>query len=70
MEDIRISTDTIRLGQLLKLANIIDSGSDAKVLLAGGEVRVNGESEIRRGRTLRAGDTVEYDDIVVRVVLD
>lgn len=70
MEDIRISTDTIRLGQLLKLANIIDSGSDAKMLLAGGEVLVNGEVEIRRGRTLRAGDVVEFDDIAVRVVTD
>ena len=65
--DIAISTETIRLGQLLKLANVIDSGSDAKLLLAEGEVSVNGEVETRRGRQLRAGDVMELDDIVIRV---
>jgi ribosome-associated protein len=65
--DIAISTETIRLGQLLKLANLIDSGSDAKLLLAEGEVSVNGEIETRRGRQLRAGDVMELDDIVIRV---
>ncbi len=68
MHDVAISTDTIRLGQLLKLAGLVDSGSDAKILLAGGEVRVNGEAETRRGRTLRAGDVVELGPDSVRVV--
>ena len=68
MREIEISTDTIRLGQFLKLANLVDSGSDAKFLLAEGEVMVNGEVEIRRGRQLRAGDVVEFDGIEVRVV--
>ena len=49
----------IRLGQLLKLAGVIGEGSEAKVLLAGGAVRVNGEPEVRRGRQLVAGDVVE-----------
>ncbi|CAB4959082.1 MAG: RNA-binding S4 domain-containing protein [Actinobacteria bacterium] len=66
--DIEITTETIRLGQLLKLANLVDSGADAKLLLAGGEVLVNGEIEIRRGRQLRAGDIVEFDDEQVRIV--
>jgi ribosome-associated protein len=70
MHEIEISTDTIRLGQFLKLANLIDSGSDAKFLLAEGEVMVNDEVEIRRGRQLRAGDIVEYDGIAVRVVAE
>ncbi len=65
--DIAISTETIRLGQLLKLANVIDSGSDAKMLLAEGGVSVNGEPETRRGRQLRAGDVMQLDDIVIRV---
>lgn len=68
VDDIEISTDTIRLGQLLKLANLVDSGSDAKILLAGGEVCVNGEIEMRRGRQLRDGDVVSLDDIAVRVI--
>ena len=49
----------IRLGQLLKHAGVIGEGSEAKVLLAGGAVRVNGEPEVRRGRQLVAGDVVE-----------
>ena len=65
--DIAISTETIRLGQLLKLANVIDSGSDAKLLLAEGGVSVNGETEVRRGRQLRVGDVMQLDDIVIRV---
>ena len=68
LHEIEISTDTIRLGQFLKLANLVDSGSDAKFLLAEGELSVNGEAETRRGRQLRNGDVVEYDGIAVRVV--
>ena len=68
MDTVSISTDTIRLGQLLKLAGLIDNGSDAKFLLAGGEVQVNGETEVRRGRTIRVGDEVRLGDVVLRVV--
>jgi ribosome-associated protein len=48
----------IRLGQFLKLADLVDQGADAKPLLAGGEVSVNGEVETRRGRQLVKGDVV------------
>lgn len=68
VHDIEISTDTIRLGQLLKLANLVDSGSDAKMLLMGGEVMVNDEVETRRGRQLRDGDIVTLDDVSVRIL--
>ena len=67
MRDISIRDDTIRLGQLLKLAGIADSGADAKELLAVGEVSVNGEPEHRRGRQLRRGDVVEAAGEQVRV---
>jgi ribosome-associated protein len=56
--DIPIRGQTIRLGQLLKLAGVIDSGSDAKQLLGAEEALVNGERETRRGRQLHPGDTV------------
>jgi ribosome-associated protein len=59
VEPVPIRDETIRLGQLLKLAGVIDAGSDARMLLEGGEVRVNGEVERRRGRQLRPGDQVE-----------
>jgi ribosome-associated protein len=57
---VEIRDDVIRLGQFLQLAGIADMGSDAKILLAGGEVTVNGEVDRRRGRQLRAGDVVAF----------
>ena len=58
MRDVPIGSDMIRLGQFLKLADLIESGGEAKQVLAGGIVRVNGEVETRRGRTLERGDVV------------
>ncbi|MEU1206554.1 RNA-binding S4 domain-containing protein [Nocardia sp. NPDC056611] len=56
--DVPIEDEVIRLGQFLKLANLIDSGSEAKTVIAQGLVRVNDEVELRRGRQLHAGDVV------------
>jgi ribosome-associated protein len=67
MDAIPITGDGIKLGQFLKLANLVDQGSDAKVLLAGGRVAVNGEVDMRRGRQLVRGDTVTVDDMVFGV---
>jgi ribosome-associated protein len=58
--DVPIRDDSIRLGQFLKLAGLIDSGADAKSVIADGLVSVNGEIEQRRGRQLRVGDVVEF----------
>jgi ribosome-associated protein len=69
MREVTIRDEVIRLGQLLKLAGIADSGTDAKELLADGAVRVNGEPETRRGRQLRAGDVVDAAGEQVRVAL-
>ena len=57
-----VREDVIRLGQFLKLADMVDSGSDAKPLLADGLVQVNGEVETRRGRQLVKGDVVAVGD--------
>jgi ribosome-associated protein len=57
--DVPIRGDGIRLGQLLKLAGVVDAGAEVKALLADGGVRVNGEPETRRGRQLQTGDVVE-----------
>jgi ribosome-associated protein len=65
--DVPIRDETIRLGQFLKLANLIDSGSDAKPLLADGVVVVNGEVETRRGRQLVPGDVVTLGPASARV---
>jgi len=58
VDEIPISGEMIRLGQLLKLAGVIGSGAEVKALLANGEVTVNGEPEARRGRQLHPGDMV------------
>ena len=58
IRQIQIQGETIRLGQLLKLAAIVDSGSEVKALLATAPARVNGEPETRRGRQLHRGDVV------------
>ena len=67
IEDVPIRDDSIRLGQFLKLANMIDSGSDAKELMIQGAVTVNGEVETRRGRQLVAGDVVVLGGVQSRV---
>ena len=58
MHEVAIGGDMIRLGQFLKLADLIDTGGEGKVLIASGDVRVNGEVDVRRGRQLRPGDVV------------
>lgn len=67
MQEIEIRGYVIRLGQLLKLAGLADSGTGAKALLAEGAVTVNGEPEERRGRQLHPGDVVTVGDESVRV---
>ena len=65
--DVQIKDESIRLGQFLKLANLVESGADAKPVIADGLVRVNGEVETRRGRQLRLGDVVTLAGVAARV---
>lgn len=60
METITITTEFIRLQDLMKLANMVSSGGEAKQLIQDGQVLVNGEPCLQRGRKLRPGDTVTY----------
>ena len=62
-----IRDTSIRLGQLLKLADLVDDGSEAKEVLLRGLVQVNGEVETRRGRQLVPGDTVSLGGVSVVV---
>jgi ribosome-associated protein len=68
MISIQIQTETIRLSQLLKLANVVQDGAEAKFRIANEEVRVNGTVEIRRGRKLRSGDRMEFNNETYEVV--
>ncbi|MGH9297566.1 MAG: RNA-binding S4 domain-containing protein [Acidimicrobiales bacterium] len=67
MRELPIKGEAIRLGQLLKLAGLVDSGSDARPLLETESVFVNGEVETRRGRQLVRGDVVSLDGEEVRI---
>lgn len=66
-DDVPIRDESIRLGQFLKLASLIDSGADAKAVIADGLVSVNGEVNTRRGRQLRPGDIVSLAGRTARV---
>ena len=68
MRDVAIDGDMIRLGQFLKLADLIDTGGEGKILIASGDVIVNGEVDTRRGRQLHPGDVVEVLGMSARVV--
>jgi ribosome-associated protein len=69
VREIVVRSDGIRLGQLLKLAELVETGSEGKELLATGGVEVNGEQELRRGRQMVSGDLVTAKDQAIRVVL-
>jgi ribosome-associated protein len=68
MQEIAIRGDMIRLGQLLKLSDLAESGADARDLLLEGGVTVNGEQETRRGRQLHRGDVVALGEHTAVVV--
>lgn len=68
--EVPIRDESIRLGQFLKLASLIESGAEAKEVIADGLVSVNGEVEVRRGRQLHAGDLVEIAGASARVTRD
>ena len=58
--EVSIRDEYIRLGQAMKLAGILDSGSDIKYEILDGKVQVNGETEERRSRKLHKGDVFRY----------
>jgi ribosome-associated protein len=68
IDDVPIRDSMIRLGQLLKLANLVEDGVEAAELIKNGLVKVNGEIDDRRGRQLHDGDTVTVNGQTVRVV--
>ena len=61
MTDITITTEFIKLQDLLKLANLVGTGGEAKIVIQNGDVSVNGEVCTMRGKKIRPGDTVVFD---------
>lgn len=67
MKTITITTEFIRLQDLLKLANLVETGGEAKERIQDGEAMVNGETCTQRGKKLRPGDTVVFDGVELGV---
>lgn len=65
--DIHIKDEYIKLGQLLKLAGLADSGVEAKEYILAGEVKVNGETDLRRGRKCVPGDEISFRGKSIKV---
>lgn len=65
---IHINTEYITLGQLLKFADVVGSGSEAKFYLASHKIVVNDELDKRRGRKLRPGDTVVIEEVTYEII--
>lgn len=67
MEKILIHTEFIKLDSLLKLAGLVETGGEAKLLIQNGQAEVNGEVCTMRGKKLRPGDTVTLDGRTVAI---
>ncbi len=67
IDDVPTHGGGIRLGQFLQLAGLVDSGGEAKEAIRSGDVLVNGDVDVRRGRQLQAGDIVSLGGHKVRV---
>jgi len=68
--DVPIRDETIRLGQLLKLAGVVDDGAMAREVIERGLVAVNDEIDTRRGRQVRRGDVVTYEAETIHVTAE
>lgn len=67
MQKIILRDEFIKLGQALKAAGLVDSGVEAKIVIINGEVKVNSETETRRGRKLYDGDIISYDGNEIKI---
>lgn len=69
MEIIKLREDYIKLGQALKAAGLVESGVDAKFAIQDGLVKVNGKTEIQRGKKLYEGDLVEFKGSKIQIIV-
>ena len=67
-QEIKLRDEFIKLGQALKAAGLVESGVDAKLEIQDGNVKVNGEVDLRRGRKLVNGDVVEFRGEIIKIV--
>ena len=68
MESVKIRDEFIKLGQVLKLAGLVESGVDAKFVIQDGLVKVNGSIETQRGKKIYSGDVIEFENKQIKVL--
>lgn len=68
METIKLRDEYIKLGQALKAAGLVENGVEAKIEITEGNVKVNGQVEIQRGKKLYDGDVVEFDSETIKII--
>jgi ribosome-associated protein len=68
MKEIKVNTEIIKLDSFLKWSGICAQGSEAKIIVQDGKVKLNGEVELRRGKKLVKGDVVQYDGEEYKVI--
>ncbi len=67
-KQVAVTTDFIRLDAALKLADAVQTGGHAKIVITEGEVKVNGEVCTQRGKKLRKGDTFSFENTIYEIV--
>ena len=67
METIKLREEYIKLGQALKAAGLVESGAQSKDVILDGFVKVNGDVEFQRGKKLRAGDIVSFNEKQIKI---
>ncbi|MEG2440497.1 MAG: RNA-binding S4 domain-containing protein [Acetivibrio sp.] len=67
MQTLQIKDEFIKLGQALKLSNLVESGIDAKLVIQDGLVKVNGQKELQRGKKLRDEDIFEFNGQEIKI---
>lgn len=68
MEIMKIKDDYIKLGQVLKLGGIVNSGVEAKILINEGKIMVNGKTELQRGKKVVPGDIITYNNNQIKII--
>jgi ribosome-associated protein len=68
--EFELDRDYVELKQLLKLADLVTSGGEAKTVIGDGQVLVDGEVELRKACKIRAGQVVQFGDTVINIIAD
>ena len=66
--EFKLTDDYIELYKLIKVLDLVDSGADAKILIADGHVKRNGKAELRKRAKILKGETIEIAEVTIKVL--